>query len=435
MSAHLVVVGTQWGDEGKGKVVDHFTPEYDLVGRYQGGTNAGHTIVVQGEEYKMHLLPAGMLHKGMTCLIGDRVIVDPLILVEEMEALDEAGVLVGELKIGNRVNLIMPWHKLRDGIAGGKIGTTKRGIGPTYTDLTNRRGIRVHDWLDEKRFLERVEEEVAWNEELIPALMRLHDMDDSALEEMYESEVLEPDAVVADYLDALETLQKFGVEFIDCPWFLDKQSRAGKRMLFEGAQGMLLDIVYGSYPYVTSSHPIASGLQVGTGFRARDLKVLGVVKAYTTRVGHGPFPTELTSETGEKLREIGKEYGATTGRPRRCGWLDLAILKHAVRVNGLDALALTKLDILSEFETIPVGVSYELSGKAISEFPASLQVLEKVEPVYEEFAGWQEDITGVREYAKLPKAAREYVEFVEEQIGVPVELIGVGPGREEVIER
>lgn len=434
MAEHAAVVGTQWGDEGKGKVVDFLTRKSQVVVRYQGGTNAGHTVVVGREKYALHLIPSGILHSDKTCLIGDGVIVHPETLVRELGDLRKRVSKTARLLLSTKVQLIMPWHIARDGIAGGLVGTTKRGIGPCYADATARRGIRVMELDSPKHFKGRVKYEANWNKRLIKAMADSFGLSSTDLKGLKLSSVLNHKKVAEDYLSQFRELKELGVEITDGSAFLWEQDRVGKKILFEGAQATLLDITHGDYPYVTSSHPTIGGLYIGAGFRPRKIGVTGVAKAYSTRVGNGPFPTEIDDSVAEGLRSRGNEYGTTTGRPRRCGWLDLVTLRYAARVNGLDGLAVTKLDILSGIKKLKVAVAYKLGKKRLVNYPADVKKLEKCQPIYKTLEGWDEDITGVRKLKDLPKAAQNYLKFVEKDTGVPVAFVGVGPGRQQMIK-
>ncbi len=414
---NLAVIGTQWGDEGKGKIVDTLAKNRKIkaVVRYQGGNNAGHTVVVKGEKHAFHLIPSGILYQDKTCVIGNGVIIDPEVLAGEIKTLENrvnknhARILISE-----KCHLIMAWHKVRDGIEGGKIGTTGRGIGPTYEDVMGRRGIRMIDTNDKKRLIQRVKEELVWNKKLIKLMGGKFDLSGTE--------------IVNRCWQWLSQIKKNPLVRIgDVTEFLSEVEKKKGEIIFEGAQATLLDISHGTYPFVTSSNPTIGGLYTGSGWRPRELKVIGVVKAYTTRVGAGPFPTELLNKTGDRLREVGDEYGTTTGRPRRCGWLDATIIKYAAAVNGLDALVMTKLDVLTGIKRIKI--------KTGPKFTVDLERLEKAKMVYEELPGWQEDITKVRQFSRLPKSAREYINRVEQLTGLPIELIGVGPGREQIITR
>lgn len=424
MSA-VIVVGAQWGDEGKGRVVDGLAHEADLVARYAGGDNAGHTVVAEGHTLKLHLVPSGILHPQATCLIGAGVVVNPAVLLKEIDDLQALGVDVspGRLKLSAAAHLILPSHRALDGareVARGEeaIGTTKRGIGPTYADKAARVNVRAGEMTDPDRFAERVAERV-----------RDHNQ---RLERLGVATV-SADEAASDYRAYAERLSPY---LVDGSAVIGEALEADRLVLCEGAQGLLLDLDHGTYPYVTSSSPVAGGALTGLGFGPRYVsRVIGVAKAYTTRVGKGPFPSELLGEVGDQIREVGNEFGTTTGRPRRCGWLDLVILRYAARVNGLDELALIKLDVLSGLERLKVAVAYERDGERIEYFPAEfgVEALAEWEPVYEELDGWAEDITGVRKRENLPEAAQAYVARVEELVGVPVTFIGVGPEREQAI--
>ena len=425
MSA-IIVVGTQWGDEGKGRVVDWLARDARLAARFNGGDNAGHTVVAQGHTLGLHLVPSGVLHPDLICLIGAGVVVNPERLVAEMDELAGLGIDVGpaRLKLSAAAHVILPTHRALDGAgdaARGKasLGTTKRGIGPTYADKAARTGLRAGDMANPEQFAERVAERV-----------KAHNR---TLQQGYGLEPLSADDAAAQYC---AYAQRLGSHVVDGSALVGQVLAAGETVLCEGAQGLLLDLDHGTYPYVTSSATVAGGALTGLGFGPRYVsRVVGIAKAYTTRVGAGPFPTELFDETGDRIRDVGNEYGTTTGRPRRCGWLDLAILRYAARVNGLDELALTKLDVLSGLPQLKVAVAYQRGGERIDAFPAEFGVesLAEWEPVYAELPGWEEDITAVRQREALPPAAREYVARIEEWVGVPVTFIGVGPEREQAI--
>jgi len=420
--AGVVVVGSQWGDEGKGKITDFLAEKADLVVRYQGGNNAGHTVVVGDREFKLHLIPSGILCPNTTCVIGNGVVVDPAILIQELDDLEEKGIRTDFLLISGRAQVIMPYHRRLDELeedrrGDNKIGTTRRGIGPAYLDKIARVGIRVSDLIDPEIFKEKLATVL---EEKNRLLMRLYDAQPFNLEE-----------VVRDYQQYADRLRRY---VADTSLVAYQALRQGKKVLFEGAQGTLLDIDHGTYPYVTSSHPVAGGACVGSGIGPTWIdQVMGVVKAYTTRVGEGPFPTELLDEQGERLRDKGREYGTTTGRPRRCGWLGLVILRYAVRVNGLTSLAITKLDVLDELETIKICTGYRYHGQDIDELPDTLKVLGECEPVYEELEGWQEDTTMAGTFDKLPKKAQNFLHRIEELTETPIALIAVGPRRDQTI--
>nr|HID12702.1 adenylosuccinate synthase [Anaerolineae bacterium] len=422
----IVVVGAQWGDEGKGRVVDYLAREVQLVARYNGGDNAGHTVAAQGHTLKLNLVPSGILRPGLTCLIGAGVVVNPERLVAEMDELAALGVDVGSarLKLSAAAHIILPTHRALDGAreaarGRGAIGTTRRGIGPAYADKAARVNLRAGDMANPEQFAERVAE-----------CVRAHNQ---ILQGLYGAEPLSPERVAAEYWSHARRLAP---HLTDGSALVGEVLAAGKTVLCEGAQGLLLDLDHGTYPYVTSSSTVVGGALSGLGFGPRHVsRVIGVAKAYTTRVGAGPFPTELLDEVGDRIREVGGEYGTTTGRPRRCGWLDLVILRYAAQVNGLDELALTKLDVLSGLDHIKVAVAYERDGERTEVFPAEfgLEVLAQWKPIYEELPGWAEDISGIRRREDLPPAAQEYVARIEEWVGVPVTFIGVGPEREQAI--
>jgi adenylosuccinate synthase len=421
---NVVVVGTQWGDEGKGKIVDLLTEQARVVVRYQGGNNAGHTLVVGGEKFIFHLIPSGILHPDTQCLIGNGVVLDPEVFLGEIDRLEERGIKVGpeNLRISERTQVIMPYHKRLDlarerAKGAGKIGTTGRGIGPCYEDKIARRGIRVADLVDETLFRAK--------------LMEFLPEKNFLLEKFLGDEPFTPEEILVPYLAMGQRLKPL---VANVSVLIDDAAKAGKSILFEGAQGTHLDIDHGTYPYVTSSNPVAGGAAVGAGIGPGHLhRVLGIVKAYTTRVGGGPFPTESTDKNGRHMQECGVEFGSTTGRPRRCGWLDAVVLKEAVRLNGLTGMAITKLDVLTTLNPVKICVSYEEGGRRRDAMPATLPELEQCRPVYEELPGWQEDIRGVRRYEDLPETCRNYLKRLEELAGVPIQLVSVGPDREETI--
>jgi len=422
--ANVVVIGTQWGDEGKGKVVDYLSAKADLVVRFQGGNNAGHTLVVCGEKTICHLIPSGILHKGRKCFIGNGVVLDPEVLLEEMEDLRKKGVDVSPecLALSEKTHIIMPYHRAidvaREAAKGkDKIGTTGRGIGPCYEDKVARTGIRATDLLEPDTL-----------EEKIRANLKEKNF---YLTKFLNAEPLEFQPIYDRYLAIGEILKPY---LTNVSLEIDQAIRQGKQILFEGAQGTHLDIDHGTYPYVTSSNPISGAACSGAGVGPDKLQhIVGIVKAYTTRVGAGPFPTELTDEIGNHMQERGCEFGATTGRRRRCGWLDLVAVKDAARLNGLTSLSVTKLDVLTGLKTLKIGVAYELDGKRVESMPASLKKISRCVPVYEELPGWQEDITSARKWNDLPAAARNYLKRIEEVIEVPFSILSVGPGREESI--
>ena len=418
----VVISGAQWGDEGKGKIVDYLAAQADTVVRFQGGSNAGHTVTVNGEEYKLRLLPSGILYKGTTCVIGNGVVVDPQCLLEEIDNMQNRGVDTSGIRVSNRAHVVMPWHKLFDELGENlrgeiKIGTTKRGIGPCYIDKADRIGIRVCDLIDREEFAARVAQ-VIEQKNLI-------------LEKVYNHAPLNADEILSEYEGYAERLRPFVCDTIS---LLNEQIAAGKKILFEGAQATMLDIDYGTYPYVTSSHPISGGVGVGAGVAPKKIdKVFGVVKAYCTRVGEGPFPTEQLNDIGDKLRNAGHEFGTVTGRPRRTGWLDACVVKYAGQLSGTDYMAVTRLDILDDLDEIKMCTAYKIDGEILNEIPASLKVLAKVEPVYETFAGWKTDISGIRRYEDLPANAKKYLERMAEVTGIKLGIVSVGPNREQTI--
>lgn len=418
----LVVVGSQWGDEGKGKVIDLLAGKADVVTRFQGGDNAGHTVVYGANIFKLHHVPSGILNSGTLCLLGNGMVINPLVLIRELEELEKRGIDTANLRISGKAHLIMVYHQALDEaseklLGEKKIGTTGRGIGPAYADKVLRRGIRAVDMTGPERFRERLAE-------VLPLQNRI-------LREIYKHSGYDLDELVDLYRPALERLSPL---VTDAALLLSRQLSSGKKVLFEGAQGALLDIDHGTYPYVTSSSTVAAAAASGTGIGPDYVRqVLGVIKAYTTRVGEGPFPSEDRSEVGDQLRQRGNEYGTTTGRPRRCGWFDAVIARYAARINGLTGLAVTKLDVLSGMDIINMAVSYQCRGKETRDFPMSIEELEQCTPVYEPFPGWDEDISRVRLIADLPAAARQFLNALEEAVGVKVELISVGPDRSQTI--
>ena len=418
-----VLVGSQWGDEGKGKVVDILSEEYKIVARYQGGANAGHTIRIGEKEFILHLIPSGILREDVTCVIGNGVVLDPEALINEMEFLRSQNINIEErLYISHNAHLIMPYHKLLDSIkeeGENKIGTTGKGIGPCYNDKYARRGIRIVDLLNKDELIKKIK-------------LNLKEKN-ALLKNVYHREELDADKIIEEYLRFDELIDPY---VKDTALFLNKAADAGENILFEGAQGALLDVDFGTYPYVTSSNPTAGGASTGTGLPPTKIdKIFGIVKAYTTRVGLGPFPTELNDEVGERLRKIGAEYGATTGRPRRCGWFDAFLVKYSQTINGITQAALTKLDVLSEFDEIKVCVGYELNGKRLNSFPSDVARLEQVTPIYETLKGWGRDISDVKEYDALPSETKDYIEFLEKQTGIYFSIISVGAKRSQTIFR
>ena len=423
--ANVVVVGTQWGDEGKGKVVDLYAEHADVIARFQGGNNAGHTLVVKGEKTILHLIPSGILHNHKTCIIGNGVVVDPAVLIQEIEELRQRGVFPSDtnLYLSENAHLIMPYHKRIDmakeaHLSGRKIGTTGRGIGPAYEDKVARLGIRVSDLLDEKMFQDRLERNLEEKNFL--------------LTQYFHEEPVDVKTVFDDYRAYGEYLKSY---IADTSLILAKEIKKGRKILFEGAQGSHLDIDHGTYPYVTSSNTISGNACCGTGVGPSAIHaVVGICKAYTTRVGEGPFPTELTDEIGERMQTVGREFGATTGRRRRCGWLDLVLVRQSVRVSGITGLALTKLDVLQGIEKIKVCVAYKWNNKEFTEsIPANINILDQCEPVYEEMDGWSEDISTARTLDDLPRNTRRYIERLEVLTGVKCVLVSVDAGREGTI--
>lgn len=419
----IVVVGTQWGDEGKGKIVDFLAAQADVVARFQGGSNAGHTVVADGHDFKLHLLPSGILYPGCICIIGNDVVLDPVCLLKELDSLKAVGKAADGLRISNRAHVVMPYHKLLDNLqerwkGDGKVGTTGRGIGPCYADAADRIGIRVVSWMDRDAFAKELKSTLAYKNKILEA---------------FGEKPLDFEPIFEEYCGYAERLRPY---VCDTGALVSRLIAEDRKVLFEGAQAAMLDLSHGTYPFVTSSHPIAGAACVGLGIGPKCIhKVVGVVKAYATRVGEGPFPTELLNETGNRLREIAHEYGATTGRPRRCGWLDLAVVRYAVQLNGLDCIALTRLDILDSFSEVRICTGYRYQGEILREFPASLKVLGEVEPVYETLPGWMDDTTQCREFSQLPENCRKYVERVGEIAGAPVGIVSVGPQRDHTIVR
>jgi len=418
-----IIVGAQWGDEGKGKIVDLLSEQVDIVARYQGGANAGHTIVIDGEQYILHLVPSGILHENTICVIGNGVVIDPLALLEEIEFLKSKDISVdGRLWISHRAHLIMPYHKLLDQAkeskdADRKIGTTGRGIGPAYVDKVNRMGIRIVDLLDRDTLEEKLRTNIKEKNEI--------------LKKIYEEKEIDVNSIINEYLDFDKKIDPY---IKDVSTFLNESLKNDKQILLEGAQGTLLDIDFGTYPYVTSSNPTSGGACAGVGIGPTKIEsVLGVIKAYTTRVGMGPFPTEIGDEENFDLRDLGGEYGATTGRPRRCGWFDAVIANFAVQVNGLDSFALTKLDVLDSLEEIKVCVAYKYKEKTITTFPSEMRILENCEPVYESFPGWQQPTSEIRSYQDLPANAKAYLDAIKNLTQTDMSIISVGSGREQTI--
>jgi adenylosuccinate synthase len=422
--AAVVVVGTQWGDEGKGKIVDILAEHADVIVRYQGGNNAGHTLVVDGRKTVLHLIPSGVLHQGKVCVIGNGVVVDPGVLLAEIDALRARGHLPRDaaLKLSDRAHLIMPYHRAidqaRERVRGeGRIGTTGRGIGPTYEDKMARIGIRVADLFDDDAFTD--------------ALRRTITEKNAYLDTMLNEQALDFDAIHTEYCGFRRRLAPY---VTDTGVYLHDALRQSKRVLLEGAQGTMLDVDHGTYPYVTSSNTVAGAACSGSGIAPHQIAaVVGIVKAYTTRVGSGPFPTELHDANGKKLQRDGDEFGATTGRPRRCGWFDAVVVRYAVRLNGMTGLALTKLDVLTGMDPIRICTAYEFNGRRLEDFPASVAVLRGIRPVYEELPGWREHLNRARSLDDLPANARAYLRRLEEVSGAPMIMVSVGAGRDETI--
>ncbi len=422
MKKNRIVVGCQWGDEGKGKIVDLLAADVDIIARFQGGANAGHTIVVDDTKYVLHLIPSGIVHAGKECYIGNGVVLDPIGLVEELEVLDKQGIdYRGRLFVSPATNLVLPYHKLIDAIdeksrGTSSIGTTKRGIGPAYIDKVARNGIRVVDIFAPDRLKKRLE----WQRQV---------------KERYLADSTDERADLDRTFQMLMDMQSvFRDLVVDVSRALFEAHRKGRTILFEGAQGVMLDVDLGTYPFATSSNTTSGGALTGLGIGPNMIdEVVGVIKAYTTRVGAGPFPTELVDETGEHLRQRGDEFGATTGRPRRCGWLDLVQLRHAMRINGVESIAVTKLDVLDESDEIKVCTEYELNGHRIDQVPLDLSELSHVKPIYKSLPGWQSPTTGVTEFADLPQRAQEYLSFIAEDLGVKICLVSTGAKRQQTI--
>ena len=418
----LVVVGAQWGDEGKGKIIDFLAEQANMVVRYQGGNNAGHTVVVGDQEYKLHLIPSGILYPNKCCVIGNGVVVDPAVLLKELSYLEDRGIDTNNLRISANSHVIMPYHRLLDKLeeerkGEAKIGTTGRGIGPAYMDKSARIGIRMVDLLDKEVFTEKLQANLAQKNQII--------------EQIYGQKGFTLAEILDQYLEYAEQIRKY---ITDTSLVINEAIEQDEKVLFEGAQGTLLDLDHGTYPYVTSSHPIAGGVCIGAGVGPTRIKrALGVVKAYTTRVGEGPFPTELLDELGERIRQEGHEFGTTTGRPRRCGWLDVVMLRYAVRISGLDSIAVTKLDVLDRLPEIKICTGYSYQGQILPSFPTDLKVLKDCQPIYEEMPGWQEDTTKCKTYQELPKKAQEYLERIQELCKVTINIVAVGPKREQTI--
>lgn len=415
----VVVVGTQWGDEGKGKITDFLAESADVVARYQGGNNAGHTILIDNKKYKLSLIPSGIFYTNKICVIGNGMVINPKALIQEIEYIHENGFSTDNLRISDRAHVIMPYHMVLDGLeeerkGPNKIGTTRKGIGPCYMDKAARNGIRIVDLLDKDVFEKKFRHLANEKNELI---------------RMYGGEELDIEATLQEYFEYAEFIRKY---VVDTSVVLNDAIDGGKKVLFEGAQGVMLDIDQGTYPFVTSSNPTAGGVCIGSGVGPSKIEeVIGVAKAYTTRVGDGPFPTELNNEIGDFIREAGHEYGTVTGRARRVGWFDSVVVRHARRVSGITGLSLNSLDVLTGLETVKICTAYKCGDEIIEHYPASLDMLAKCEAIYEEMPGWSEDITGCKALDELPETTRNYVKRVSELTGIPISIFSVGRNREQ----
>lgn len=420
--ASVIIVGTQWGDEGKGKIVDYLANKAQYVVRSQGGSNAGHTVVVDNVKYKLRLLPSGILHKDKVCIIGNGVVIEPKVFLSEIDGLIEKKVNMSNLKISNRAHVLMPYHKILDelqeeDLGENKLGTTKNGIGPCYMDKASRLGIRIVDLMNKEVFAKKLK----FNVELKNKLLK----------KLYNHEGINYEELLKEYLEYAERLRPY---VADTTTILNKAIKEKKNILFEGAQATMLDLDHGTYPFVTSSYPAAGGACTGSGVGPRKIdNVIGVVKAYSTRVGEGPFPSELFDDIGQFIRDKGGEYGTVTGRARRCGWLDACVIKYASYINGLDSIAITRLDILDELDKLKICVAYKYNGEILEDYPADLDILSKAEPVYEEFDGWKTSTANIREYDKLPENAKKYLKRLSEVIDTEISIVSVGAGRDETI--
>ncbi|MCO6332760.1 adenylosuccinate synthase [Staphylococcus epidermidis] len=416
----IVVVGTQWGDEGKGKITDFLAEQADVIARFSGGNNAGHTIQFGGETYKLHLVPSGIFYKDKLAVIGNGVVVDPVALLKELDGLNERGISTDNLRISNRAQVILPYHLAQDEYeerrrGDNKIGTTKKGIGPAYVDKAQRIGIRMADLLEKETFERRLKENIEYK--------------NAYFKGMFNETCPTFDEIFDEYYAAGQRLKDY---VTDTAKILDDANVADEKVLFEGAQGVMLDIDHGTYPFVTSSNPVAGNVTVGTGVGPTSVsKVIGVCKSYTSRVGDGPFPTELFDEDGHHIREVGREYGTTTGRPRRVGWFDSVVLRHSRRVSGITDLSINSIDVLTGLDTVKICTAYELDGEKITEYPANLDQLRRCKPIFEELPGWTEDITGCRSLDELPENARNYLERISELCDVHISIFSVGPDREQ----
>jgi adenylosuccinate synthase len=421
---NIVLVGTQWGDEGKGRITDFLSNKVDMVVRYQGGDNAGHTVILQGQEFKLHLVPSGILYPWVTCVIGNGVVINPETLITEINNLEEKGIKTDNLKISSNCHLIMPYHIALDSISENslgplKIGTTKKGIGPVYADKASRSGIRVCDLFDKISFKQK--------------LSNILKIKNAILSKVYNTQTFDFDKIFDQYESYADVLKKY---VVDSVLLINQAIDEKKNILFEGAQGTLLDIDHGTYPYVTSSNTIAGGVFSGSGIGPKKIdKVIGIAKAYCTRVGSGVFPTEQSNEIGDYIRNKGGEYGTTTGRARRCGWFDCVMIKYSAMINSLDSLALTKLDVLTGLEKVKICISYLIDGEEFKILAPDCEKLGKGDPIYMELDGWDEDLTNIKDFKNLPTNARKYIEVLEELAGIPISIISVGPDRDQLIVR
>ncbi|MGD0338566.1 MAG: adenylosuccinate synthase [Bacteroidota bacterium] len=418
-----IIVGAQWGDEGKGKVIDLLSEDTDIVARYQGGANAGHTVCIDDRNYVLHLIPSGIFHDHVSCVIGNGVVIDPVALMDEIKMIESFGISIkGRLFISHNAHLIMPYHKMIDkmreeGQGTAKIGTTGRGIGPAYIDKASRVGIKIVDLLNRKTLADKLKKNIEEKNQL--------------LRKIYDSEELDVEKIILEYQEFDEKIDEY---ITDTAFMLNNAIAQGKRILAEGAQGALLDMDHGTYPYVTSSNPTSGGACTGLGIPPTSItSIIGVTKAYTTRVGNGPFPTELDNSIGQQLRDIGHEYGATTGRPRRCGWFDAVSLRYSIMINGISDIAITKLDVLDEFEEINICVGYEYQGRRIKTFPTDCESLSQITPIYETFQGWKQSLSGVRDFVELPHRAQEYIAALGRSINTRVSIVSVGARRDQTI--
>lgn len=424
MAVNSILIGLQWGDEGKGKVIDILSRDAAFVVRYQGGNNAGHTVVVDGESFVFHLMPSGILHSDKVCVIGNGVVVDPAVLLEEMQAAKKKGItMAGRLKISEQAHVIFPYHRILDGLRetkrSNKIGTTGRGIGPCYADKAYRCGIRMGDLLNKRLLKEKLMDNLREKNEIFK---KVYKHPGFSFKELYDA-----------YLAYGRRLKVF---ICDTAVLLNEAVATGKPILFEGAQGTFLDIDFGTYPFVTSSNSVSAGACTGTGVPPTKInKVIGVVKAYTTRVGEGPFVTEFSKTLNEDIRSKGNEFGATTGRPRRCGWFDAVMVRHAVQLNGVDSLAMMKLDVLDKLENLKVCVAYRYKGKTVKQYPNDLEFIKNAKPVYKDFSGWKTNVSKIRSYDELPVEARDYISCIEDLCQAPVHIVSVGSGRDETLFR